>query len=88
MRTFQVILTLEAQADIKRLDPALQTRLLDKLEWIGQNAELLHHRALRGKEWSGCFKYRVGDYRIIYQIDRPAEKLVILKVGHRREVYG
>ena len=48
MRTFQVVLTLEAQADIKRLDAALQTRLLDKLEWIGQNAELLHHQALKG----------------------------------------
>ncbi|MFQ5595580.1 MAG: type II toxin-antitoxin system RelE/ParE family toxin [Anaerolineae bacterium] len=88
MNAFQVILTPEAQADINRLDPALQTRILNKLEWMGQNAELLRHRALRGEEWSGCFKYRVGDYRIIYQIDWPAEKLVVLKVGHRREVYG
>lgn len=87
MRAFRVILTAEAQADVKHLDPAIQTRLLDKLEWIGQNAELLRHRALQGQEWSGCFKYRVGDYRIIYRLDRPAQKLVILKVGHRREVY-
>jgi mRNA interferase RelE/StbE len=87
MRTFQVVLTLEAQADIKRLDPALQTRLLDKLEWIGQNAELLHHQALKGTAWDRCFKYRVGDYRIIYHIDRPSTRLTILKVGHRREVY-
>jgi len=70
MRTFQVVLTLEAQADIKRLDAALQTRLLDKLEWIGQNAELLHHQALKGTAWERCFKYRVGDYRIIYRLAR------------------
>jgi mRNA interferase RelE/StbE len=88
MRAFQVILMPEAQADIQRLDSALQTRLLDKLEWMGENVELLRHRALRGDEWSGCFTYRVGDYRIIYQMDQPAEKLVVLKVGHRREVYG
>lgn len=87
MKVFKVILMPEAQTDIKRLNPALQTRLLNKLEWMGQNAELLRHRALHGEEWIGCFRYRIGDYRIIYQIDWPAEKLLVLKVGHRREVY-
>ena len=88
MRAFQVILTPEAQADIRRLDPAIQTRILNKLEWMGQNAELLRHQALQGEEWAGCFKYRVGDYRILYQIDWSTEKLFVLKVGYRREVYG
>jgi len=88
MSVFQVILTPEAQTDIKRLNPALQTRILNKLEWMGQNAGPLRHQALHGQEWVGCFKYRVGDYRIIYQIDWSAEKLIVLKVGHRREVYG
>ncbi|HID64970.1 MAG TPA: type II toxin-antitoxin system RelE/ParE family toxin [Anaerolineae bacterium] len=54
---------------------------------MGENAELLHHQALRGEEWSRCFKYRVGDYRIIYQVDWSAEKLLVLKVGHRQDVY-
>ena len=85
---FQIILTSEAQADLRRLGSAFQTRLLDKLEWIGENAELLRHQALRGREWVGCFRYRFGDYRIIYQIDRSEQRLVILKVAHRRDVYG
>jgi len=87
MSTFKIILTPEAQADVIRLDHPLQTRILNKLEWIGQNASLLRHQALRGEEWSGCFKYRVGSYRIIYQVDRSAKKLVVLKVRLRREVY-
>jgi mRNA interferase RelE/StbE len=88
MSTFQVILMPEAQADIKRLDPAVQMRILDKLDWMGENARLLRHQALQGQEWSGCFKYRIGNYRIIYQVDWSAERLLILKVGHRRDVYG
>jgi mRNA interferase RelE/StbE len=86
MNEFQVVLTPEAQTDIKRLDPALQTRVLNRLEWIGQHVTLLRHQAMQGEEWNGCFKYRIGDYRLIYHIDYPAEKLVILKVGHRREI--
>ena len=48
-------------------------------------------QAMQGDEWKGCYKYRVGDYRIIYQMEHPATKLIVklivLKVGHRREVY-
>jgi len=87
MSTFAVVLTAEAQADIRRLDPTLQTRILIKLAWMGQNADLLRHHALQSEKWRGCFKYRIGSYRVIYQVDWTAEKLVILKVGHRREVY-
>jgi len=88
MSAFQVILTPEAQSNLKRLDSAIQTRLLDRLEWLGANAELLRHQPLHDEEWSGCFKYRVGDYRIIYQLDRAKTKLIVLEVGRRREVYG
>lgn len=36
---------------------------------------------------SGLFKLRVGDYRIIYQIHEYEVLVVVVKVGHRREVY-
>ena len=88
MMAFRVVLTAEAQADVKRLDPGLQTRILNRLEWMGQNAEVMRHLALRGKEWKGCFKYRFGSYRIIYQLDHSDGKLIVLKIGHHREVYG
>jgi mRNA interferase RelE/StbE len=88
MSAFKVILTPEAQVDLRRLDSAIQTRILGRLEWIGDNADVLRHQALKGDEWRGCFKYRVGDYRIIYQLEQTANRLIILKVGHRRQVYG
>jgi mRNA interferase RelE/StbE len=38
---------------------------------------------------SGAEKYRVrqGDYRILYTIDDPTRSVVIVKIGHRRDVY-
>ena len=87
MKAYQIILTPVAQTDLRNIVPATRTRLLDKLEWIGENAELIQHQALQGDEWKGCFKYRVGDYRIIYKMDHAATKVFVLKVGHRREVY-
>ena len=87
MKVYQVVLTPEAQADLRGIAPAVRTRLLDKLEWIGGNAALIQHQALQGEEWKGCCKYRVGDYRIIYRMEHAVTKLFVLKVGHRREVY-
>jgi addiction module RelE/StbE family toxin len=43
-------------------------------------------RPLR-RNLSGLFKLRVGDYRIIYQIYEHEVLVVIIKVGHRKEVY-
>jgi len=88
MSTFRVVLTAEAQSDLRGLDPATQTRVLDKLEWMGDNAGLLRHQAMQGDEWQGCFKYRVGDYRIICQMDWPGKRMIVLKIGHRRDVYS
>ena len=88
MSGFQVFLTPEAQADLERLDPLPRARILDKLAWMGQNAQYLRHQPLQGEEWAGCFKYRVGDCRIIYQLSRSGQRLLVLKVEHRSDVYA
>ena len=43
MNPFTVILTPEAQHDILRLDSVVQTRILNRIEWVGENAELIRH---------------------------------------------
>ena len=87
MNGYEVTLTPEAAKDIKGLDTTIVTRILDKIEWLGVNADIIRHQVLQEAEWSKCFKYRVGDYRIIYNIDHRKGDLVILKVGHRRDIY-
>ena len=84
---YVVLLTSSAQADLVQLDNTVRSRLLDKLEWMGDNAELLRHEALQGDEWRGCYRYRVGDYRIIYRLQQATNRLIILRVVHRREAY-
>ena len=43
--------------------------------------------ALRGSQLGEFWKYRVGDYRIIAYIEDGALRILVLKVGNRREVY-
>ena len=43
-------------------------------------------KALKGN-LEGLFRLKVGDYRVIYKIFEDASEILILKIGHRREVY-
>jgi mRNA interferase RelE/StbE len=83
---YEVLVTPEAQSDIQSLSASMQSRLLDKLEWMGENAEFLRHEAMQGNDWPDCFKYRIGSYRIIYRLEQEDRVLRVLKVGHRRNV--
>ena len=38
-------------------------------------------------EGADTFRLRVGDYRIIYQIDIAKNEMILLTLGHRRDVY-
>ena len=51
MKPYQVLLTPEAQSDLRGLVSATRTRLLDKLEWIGENAELIkRYKVMNGRD--------------------------------------
>ena len=46
-----------------------------------------HGKALSGKEFEGLWRYRVGDYRIICELQDNRLVVLIIEIGHRREVY-
>jgi mRNA interferase RelE/StbE len=76
----------EALADLEKLSPNIRKRIVNKIEWLAQNFEQITPQLLTG-DWAGFYKLRVGDYRIIYQIDLSEKIIMIDVVGHRREVY-
>jgi len=76
----------DAEEELKQLPKEIAKRLRDKAVRIAENAEVLTHKGMTGN-WSGHYKERVGDYRLIYQMDKEAQRITIIKVGHRRDVY-
>jgi mRNA interferase RelE/StbE len=84
---FELVLTVEAQESIRRLSKPIRERVLDKLDWMASNAALLVHQPLKGMQWGGAYRYRMGDYRIIYLLDIEQSRLTVLNIGHRREIY-
>jgi mRNA interferase RelE/StbE len=83
---YQVEFRPRAAQDFDNLDQEVAGRLLRKLRWLAENFDSVKPESLTGV-FSGLFKLRVGDYRIIYQANREKKVLTVRLVGHRREIY-
>lgn len=78
----------KAVKQIRKLDPA--TRNLIK-SWIEKNLLNTDNPRQHGKGLTGTlsqyWRYRVGDYRILAEINDTEIVIIIVEVGHRREIY-
>lgn len=75
-----------AVKDLKNLDKPVTQTVLSRLNWLAENFEVIERRALKG-ELMGFYKFRVGDYRVIYEVLDNEKTIIIHSIGHRREVY-
>lgn len=81
---YRICYTKEAKDQIAKFDNNLKSRLKKAIERIAQEPSLgkrLTH------EISGLQSYRAGDYRIIYRIFHKEILILILAIGHRRDIY-
>lgn len=77
-----------AEKQMRKLDKPIQKRLLDWLEDRIEGCKNPRHfgEPLRG-EMAGLWRYRIGDYRVICEIQDQQLVVLALAVGHRREIY-
>jgi mRNA interferase RelE/StbE len=79
----------EAARELARLDKPVIRRILKFLH--ERSCRLDDPRsvgsALKGAKFGELWKYRVGDYRIISRIEDKRLLILVLRAGHRREVY-
>ena len=74
------------EEDLKKLDKATQRRILDKIEkHLAQDPKGLG-KPLTGA-FSGIWRYRIGNYRVIYKIAEKEILIVVARIGHRKDIY-
>jgi mRNA interferase RelE/StbE len=78
-----------AERELSKLDPQVARRILRFLHERVANLEDPRSigEALRGSRLGEFWKYRVGDYRIISSIEDGALRILVVRIGNRREVY-
>ena len=76
----------ETLKDLKNLDRTTAKKIVAKVKnYLIQDPVKLG-LLLKGT-LKGLYRYRIGDYRIIYVIDQAEKKIIILNVNHRKKIY-
>jgi len=83
--SYQVEITPAAQRQIKKLPLDVQQRIIEQLEALAVDPRPSRVVKLEGEE--SLYRVRVGDYRIVYKIEDDILLILIVKIGHRRNVY-
>ena len=88
MKKYNVELTERFKKEFRKLDKYTQKMLR---AWIDKNLvdceDPRHHGKGLSANLSGQWRYRIGDYRLICQIDDGKLIILALTVGHRRDIY-
>lgn len=89
MGPWKVEIYRDAKRDLEKLDPQVRRRierfLYERVNGIDNPRRF--GAALKGSKFGELWKYRIGDWRIVCEIQDANLIVIALKVGHRREVY-
>lgn len=77
-----------AKKELSQLDRVVQKQLKEKIILLATDPDKLKNniKALKG-EYSGKFRLRVRDYRVIFRITEEKILITIIRIGHRKEIY-
>ena len=83
---YVVLLGSQAEKELKSLPQEVLKRLDIKLQALSLNPRPRGAAKLKGKTSEG-WRLRIGDYRVLYQIDEEESAVRIYRIKHRREAY-
>ncbi len=74
-----------AVRDLRKLPADVRQRVAARIDALTIDPTPPSAEALKGE--LNCFRLRLGDYRILYQVKRRDVIVLVIRVGHRREIY-
>ena len=80
---YKILFTNRSLKDLENINPTTQKRIAAKLKEY--SAEPLKYSKKLSNSNLGSYRFRIGDYRVIFDIDK--ENIVILRIGHRKNIY-
>ena len=86
-QVFRIEFTAAAERQLHRLDRAIQVRLRNSIDTLVQLPIPPGAKKMKAAGVDTLWRIRVGDYRVVYKIEGHRLVVLIVKVGHRREVY-
>lgn len=84
--TYEVRLRPRAKKELQKISTQDQKKITLALRLLQENPRPPGVKKLRGRE--GAYRVRVGDYRVIFEINDGELLVLVIRIGHRGDVYG
>jgi mRNA interferase RelE/StbE len=81
---YQVVILKSVRKELDRLPDDVASRILVRLAGLETNPHPADVKKLKGRD---AWRIRIGDYRVIYEIHDRVLQVIVITVGHRREIY-
>lgn len=83
--SYSIVLSPAAKKSLERLPAEIAARIITRISTLTENPRPSGAVALQGVK--GDLRLRVGNYRIIYQVEDESQVIRVVKIGHRSEIY-
>ena len=84
MASYNVGLRASAEKELRKIPATDLARIIERIAALAENPRPEGVSKLSGEE---RYRIRQGDYRIVYAIDDDEKAVLIVKIGHRRDIY-
>jgi mRNA interferase RelE/StbE len=82
--SYRVSILRRAQKELTTLPANTFERVRDALRTLAEEPRPVGCKKLKGREG---WRIRIGDYRVLYEIDDAQKTILIVHIGHRRDIY-
>ena len=82
---YEVYLERSAENDLKRLPTSTFHRIVHQIKTLAENPRPSGCRKITGSK--NDWRIRIGDYRVLYEVNDRAKAVRVMRVRHRREAY-
>lgn len=85
-RPYNVVIERSAQRQLGKLPVDAQRRIASRINGLAHDPRPPGIKKLRGDP-AGALRLRVGDYRVLYRVEDEAVRVLVIRIGHRRDIY-
>ena len=85
MDSYEIHWKRSAEHDLRSIDPQQISPIIKAVESLVNNPFPSQYRKLKGSE--RIYRIRIGNYRVVYQLNIEAKAIIIYRVRHRKEAY-
>jgi mRNA interferase RelE/StbE len=85
--TFKIFYSSSAEKFLEKLEKQISKRILDKIEKLSENPVPSNSRRILGNK-ELIFRIRIGDFRVLYNINHQENKIIIININKRAKIYN